>query len=87
MVNIVTVLLAGWSWVQIFVETKHFSLLQNIQTSSWTHPAFCIRVPGFFPGIKAARTWKLTTDVHLLEIFSFIMFWLLNNGPVRAETC
>jgi len=22
-----------------------------------------------------------------LEIFSFIMFWLLNNGPVRAETC
>jgi hypothetical protein len=33
-------------------ETKHFSLLQNIQTSSGPHPAFYIRAPVFFPGIN-----------------------------------
>jgi len=37
------------------VGTKHFSLPQNIQTSSGAHPAFCVRVPGFFPGIKLAK--------------------------------
>jgi hypothetical protein len=52
------ILLAGWSWVQILIGTKHFSLLQNIQTSSRAHPAFYIRVPVFFPGIKAAITWS-----------------------------
>jgi len=38
------------------VGTKDFSLLQNFQTSSGAHPAFCIGVQEFFPGIKAART-------------------------------
>jgi len=56
MVHVVTVLLAAWSWVQILVGTEDFSLLQYIQTSSGAHPAFYIRVPVFFPGIKAART-------------------------------
>ena len=31
--------LAEWSWVQILVGTKDFSLLQNIQTNSGCHPA------------------------------------------------
>ena len=31
--------LAEWSWVQILVGTKDFSLLQNIQTNSGSHPA------------------------------------------------
>jgi len=57
-VHVVTVLLAGWSWVQILVGTKDFSLLQYIQTSSGANPAFYIRVPRLFPGIKAARTWS-----------------------------
>ena len=56
MVSIATVPLAGLSWVQILVGTKDFSLLQNFQTSSGAHPAFCIGVQEFFPGIKAART-------------------------------
>jgi len=34
------------------VRTKHFSVLHNIQSSSWAHPAFCIRVWGSFPGLK-----------------------------------
>jgi len=55
-VSIVTVLLAGWSWVQILVGTKDFSPLQNIQTSSGAHTAFYMWVQGFFPGIKVART-------------------------------
>jgi len=58
MVHVVTVLQAGWSWVQILVGTKDLSLLQYIQTSSGAHPAFYVRVPRFFPGIKAARTWS-----------------------------
>jgi len=56
MVSIVTILLAGWSWVQILVGTKDFSPLQNIQTSFGAHTAFYIWVQGFFPGIKVART-------------------------------
>jgi len=56
MVSIVTLLLNGWSWLQILVGTQDFSLLQNIQTSYEAHTAFCVRVPGFFPGIKVART-------------------------------
>jgi len=56
MVSIATVPLAGWSWVQILVWTKDFSLLQNVQTSSGAHPAFCMRVQGFLPRIKEAGT-------------------------------
>jgi hypothetical protein len=56
MVSIVTVPLVGWSWVQILIGTKDFSLLLNIQISSGAHPAFFIRVPGFFSRIKVAGT-------------------------------
>jgi len=57
-VSIVTVPLAGWSWVHILVEAKGFSLLQNIQTSSGAHTAFYIWVLGFFPRIKAIGMWR-----------------------------
>jgi len=56
MVSIATVPLAGWSWVQILIGTKEFSFLQNILTSSGSHSAICIRVQGFFTGIKVARS-------------------------------
>ena len=56
MVRIATGPLAGWFWVQILVGTKDFSLLQNIHTSSGAHPAYYIRVQGFFPGLKAPGT-------------------------------
>jgi len=44
MVSIVTVPLAGWSWVQILVGTKDFSLLQNVQSNVGAHPVFFMRV-------------------------------------------
>ena len=47
MVSIATITLAGWSEVQILVETIYF--LQNVQTGSGAHPSFDFRGMGFFP--------------------------------------
>jgi hypothetical protein len=56
MASIATVPLAGWFWVQILVGITDLTLLQNVQKSPKAHPAFYIRVQGFFSGIKAAGT-------------------------------
>jgi len=46
MVNIVTVQLAGWSWFQMLVGTNIFSLLQDVQSGSGAHCAFCLMGTG-----------------------------------------
>jgi hypothetical protein len=53
---------AGRSGVQISAEARELSFLQNIQTSSSTHPA---SNSSFFSGSKVASAGSLTTHICL----------------------
>jgi hypothetical protein len=46
---------AEWFGVQMLVEEREFSLLQNVQTSPASHIAPTKQTLGFFPRGKVAR--------------------------------
>ena len=62
LVSTMTRIYAGRSGVQISAGAIELSLLQNMQTSSSTHPA---SYSGFLSGSKVASADSLTTHIHL----------------------
>ena len=72
------------SWVQILAGARKLPLLQNIQTSSSSHPASNY---SFFSGSKLARADSLTTHIRLepsLKISGAIP--TLNLSPSMAHS-
>ena len=55
MVSIVTVPLAGWSWVQMLLGKNNFPLLQDVQSGSGAHTAFCLMGTRLIIRMKVAR--------------------------------
>jgi hypothetical protein len=65
-VGIVTGLLAGWSRVWFLVGPRHFSLLQNVQTSHGVHTAtYTMGTVGSFPCLQQL-VHKADTHVHVV---------------------
>jgi len=65
MVSIVTVPLAGWSWVQMLVGTNNFPLLQDTQSGSGSHPAFYLMGTSVLYQDKSGQGVYLATAVLL----------------------
>jgi hypothetical protein len=55
----------------MLLGTEDFTILHNIQASSGTHPAFYMST-GVPSQDFSSQNMKLTTDVHVLEIISFM---------------